>query len=249
MRLLLTLTLAALSSACTITNTAHCGNQSGNATCYERDPQLRYCNICVADNNGCVAPEPIESCLAATDPPVPEATTTTLDPTSTTDPGTTVIPKTTESNPATTATTSDPTTDPQTTTVEPETTGTTTTGKTETSTSSTGPDTDGTSETTTTGDTDTASTTMPVPMMCGNNIAEGTEECDGTDLNEVTCKTVIPGKWGNGVLTCNEGCMSFNDTNCCFSLAQKCNPLDAKEKCCPGLQCQLNGLQGYCKSK
>ena len=135
---------------------------------------------------------------------------------------TTIDPSTSDPNTATS------TTGPQTpaTTSEPEST-TGTTGTTETSSTSTG-DTD-----------DTSGTTMTGPM-CGNNILEDGEECDGTDLNGVNCKTVIPDKWGGGVLTCNASCQSFNDKNCCFGVGQKCSLLNNEVTCCPGLKCDLS---------
>jgi hypothetical protein len=44
-----------LASACRQLNESHCGNQDGSATCMLRDGTLPYCNLCVAENDGCVA--------------------------------------------------------------------------------------------------------------------------------------------------------------------------------------------------
>lgn len=53
------------------------------------------------------------------------------------------------------------------------------------------------------------SSTGPV---CGNNVREGTETCDGTDLNGQTCLT--QGFAGGGTLTCNVSCTSFVTSGC-----------------------------------
>lgn len=50
-----------------------------------------------------------------------------------------------------------------------------------------------------------------VPPQCGNDIREGTEVCDGTDLNGETCLTQ---GFASGTLACNAGCTAF-DTSLC----------------------------------
>jgi hypothetical protein len=46
--------------------------------------------------------------------------------------------------------------------------------------------------------------------VCGNGILEGGEECDGSDLNGLTC---IDFGYNGGTLTCNHDC-TFNTSNC-----------------------------------
>jgi hypothetical protein len=46
--------------------------------------------------------------------------------------------------------------------------------------------------------------------VCGNGILEGGEECDGSDLNGLTC---IDFGYNGGTLTCNPDC-TFNTSNC-----------------------------------
>lgn len=226
--------LLVLCPACSVVNTDHCGNQDGNATCLQRDPAAPYCSICVADNNGCLAAAPPTACVAETAPATTaDASTTaasTADSSTTTGSSTGVVPTT---DPATSS--SD--------TTAPVTGSTTTTS--ETSASSTGTSEPGT----TTADTSTGapgtSTTTGGPV-CGNNMVEGDEVCDGTDFNGETCKTVVPGKWGGGSLGCNE-CMSLNDSKCCVGLAGSCGKLapNAALPCCGGLTCKVDGLNGY----
>ncbi|MDD5147888.1 MAG: right-handed parallel beta-helix repeat-containing protein, partial [Candidatus ainarchaeum sp.] len=46
---------------------------------------------------------------------------------------------------------------------------------------------------------------------CGNNILEGSEICDGTDLNMQTCATQ---GFAGGTLGCDANCLSFNKSLC-----------------------------------
>ena len=48
---------------------------------------------------------------------------------------------------------------------------------------------------------------------CGNNIIEGTELCDGTDLGVETCVTQA-GAGYTGTLTCGRGCDGFDESAC-----------------------------------
>lgn len=48
------------------------------------------------------------------------------------------------------------------------------------------------------------------PPVCGNNIKEGGEQCDGTDLNSQTC---VSRGFSSGNLSCNTDC-TFNTTGC-----------------------------------
>jgi hypothetical protein len=219
-----------VAAACSVVNKEHCGNLEGNATCLERDPGAPYCSICVAENNGCLAEDPGDSCLAETAAPTgADGSETSVSPTT----GTT-----------TSATTDDPSTGVPATTTTP---GTTSTGDESTSTTDpTGPATEATTTTTTTTSETTGSdTTETGGPVCGNNKVEGDEVCDGTDLNEEKCQTLLPDKWGGGTLMCNN-CSSYNDTNCCIGVGQACSLVDPDGACCDPLSCKMDGLMTRC---
>ncbi|MFH1187029.1 MAG: hypothetical protein V1697_02545, partial [Candidatus Levyibacteriota bacterium] len=57
-----------------------------------------------------------------------------------------------------------------------------------------------------------ATTSLQVTLgpVCGNNIAEGSEECDGTDLNGGTC---VAEGYDSGTISCSAGC-TFNVSSC-----------------------------------
>jgi hypothetical protein len=244
--------LAAIAGACSVANPSHCANQDGHATCAERDPAAPYCNRCVAADDGCVA-EPVEDGIC-------DAGSTSLADTSTSD------PTTSTTAPATPGSTSpdDPSTSDQTTTTststgpDPTTTSSTTTGpdtSTDTSTT-TGPDSDSdpstttgtstTSDTDSTTDTTTATTeadtfdTLPIPI-CGDDVAEGFETCDGTDLNGLTCAQKNPTKYGGGILECHFTCLAYVEDNCCLVNGEACGLGGSGQVCCPGLNCVLLG--------
>lgn len=61
-----------------------------------------------------------------------------------------------------------------------------------------------------------SSTTGPV---CGNNKAEGTEVCDGTDLRGKTCVTQ---GYDWGTLHCNSNCMSYDVSGCYYNNSGSC---------------------------
>jgi len=42
------------SGGCRQLNASHCGNQAGDATCAERNPDAPYCSVCVALDDGCM---------------------------------------------------------------------------------------------------------------------------------------------------------------------------------------------------
>lgn len=48
---------------------------------------------------------------------------------------------------------------------------------------------------------------------CGNQIIEGSEVCDGSNLNGQTCST-IPGGYNGGTLSCNSTCTGFVTSAC-----------------------------------
>jgi hypothetical protein len=64
-------------------------------------------------------------------------------------------------------------------------------------------------------------------VVCGNNIKETGETCDGTDLGSATCASVM-GTGYTGTLSCDTGCTSFNTNACTY-------------------QIPTNGLVGYWK--
>ena len=221
--------LLALSSACSVVNNDHCGNNDGDATCRLRDPARPHCSVCVADNDGCLAAPPPADCLANTaSTTTPNASTSA--PTSTGDPPT--------------STTTGSTGAPDTSSTGAPDTSSTSTGDPGTSTTST----TSTSDASSTGDT-TAGTTMSGPV-CGDNKAEGDEVCDTKDFKGKTCETVDP-KWGGGSLICNE-CLSLDDSDCCVGLNGTCGVLqpDPKLPCCGGgLTCKFGGLNLFtCKN-
>jgi hypothetical protein len=225
---------------------SHCGYNAGDATCAGRDPGTPFCNLCIQDNDGCVAVPPIDSsCVLAvdssgfdsidptfplTDPtttdPDPDPTTTTQGPGSsleTTDP---TFPQTTSTtNPTTVSTTETTNATTDVSTSSSETTADDTTGSTS---SSTGGSSSTTSDDTTSGSSGATSddTTGPPPPMCGNDAVEGMELCDGVDLDGKKC-TDFPGK-GGGTLACTAMCQ-FNLGGCCLANNQACN---ANGDCC-----------------
>ena len=78
--------------------------------------------------------------------------------------------------------------------------------------------------------------------VCGDNMIEGDEVCDGAMIDNQTCAKLLPAKWGGGTLKCTDTCKSFDDTACCIGVGQPCNYLlQPDELCCPGLTCPLSG--------
>jgi len=53
----------------------------------------------------------------------------------------------------------------------------------------------------------------PPQNDCGNNIIEGTELCDGTDLGDDDCVTINQG-FVDGTLACSSSCNSWDTTSC-----------------------------------
>ncbi|MEL6546785.1 MAG: hypothetical protein AAFQ82_19315, partial [Myxococcota bacterium] len=80
-------------------------------------------------------------------------------------------------------------------------------------------------------------------QTCGNNSAEGTELCDGTDVGTASCASE---GFSSGTLLCNSTCTGF-DTSACET-ASSCNNgvLDAGEVCdLSNLGGQTCATQGY----
>ncbi len=74
-------------------------------------------------------------------------------------------------------------------------------------------------------------------QTCGNNVVEGTEVCDGSDLGGQTCGDF--GCTGGGTLACNNSCDGF-DTSSCFT----CPACDFDGVCELGEDC--NGCPSDC---
>lgn len=74
-------------------------------------------------------------------------------------------------------------------------------------------------------------------QQCGNNVIEGTEPCDGTDLGGQTCMTVSDNYIG-GTLGCRPACDLFDTSQCemCRVNGQSC---DAQHTCCGSQICGL----------
>jgi hypothetical protein len=70
----------------------------------------------------------------------------------------------------------------------------------------------------------------PVEPMCGNNMVEPGENCDGTDLDRMSCADF---GFGGGMLSCNDCDLNLSD--CCHSDGQAC--VFGAGTCCDGLTC------------
>ncbi len=73
---------------------------------------------------------------------------------------------------------------------------------------------------------------------CGNDLVEAPEPCDGTDLNQQTCRTL---GYDSGTLACNADCTAFNEAACVTSEVcgnntaagpELCDGTDLKGKAC-----------------
>jgi hypothetical protein len=240
----------------------HCGYNGGDSACAARDPNTPYCDLCLQDNDGCVAFKPSdEACVLVSDsgapPPVstldPSNVASTNEPDPTTSPGPTSLPpETTEPPPQTTTnttqttltttSTTDFTTDVSTSSSESTSTTTsdeTTSGSTSSSTSTTSDETTSGESTSTTAD----DTTGPPPPMCGNDVVEALEMCDGSDLAGKKC-TDFAGK-GGGTLVCTPACDGFDTAGCCLANSQPCS---TNGECCNNsCKFDLGMLKNICK--
>jgi hypothetical protein len=79
-------------------------------------------------------------------------------------------------------------------------------------------------------------------VTCGDNVREGSEVCDGTDLGGQTCQTV--GSFSGGTLACNGSCTGWDTAGCisggCAGDGEACV---VDEDCCEGQflsQCSFN---------
>ncbi len=67
-------------------------------------------------------------------------------------------------------------------------------------------------------------------ILCGDNIAQGREICDGTDLKGETCESL---GLGSGVLACLPDCSGFN-TSGCFKAGECGNNIAEYDEACDG---------------
>ena len=172
---------------------------------------------------GTPTPDPTPTASDAVETPTPQATATSIEspsepsPTPSTSPGESGVPTTAtptaSRTPSRTPTRTATATAAVTSTPMPTPRGTVTTTPTRTST----PTPTVTSTSTRTATSTRTRTPTPTPTstpFCGNNVIEGSEECDGTDLDDLDCYDLCldqdePG----GVLRCNRNC-TFNFSHC-----------------------------------
>ena len=57
------------------------------------------------------------------------------------------------------------------------------------------------------------------PSTCGDNLANGNDVCDGTDLKGATCESVV-GEGSTGTLSCRDNCTGYDISGC--TAASKC---------------------------
>lgn len=79
-------------------------------------------------------------------------------------------------------------------------------------------------------------------QQCGNDVIEGTEPCDGTDLAGQTCETLSEDYIG-GTLGCRPQCDAF-DTSLCELCRMQGDDCDGDHPCCAGLLCGV--VTGMC---
>jgi serine protease AprX len=79
------------------------------------------------------------------------------------------------------------------------------------------------------------------PAVCGNNLREGTESCDGIDLGGQICTTQ---GFSGGTLACNGNC-TFNTSGCtvCSPIGASCT---SNSQCCSG-RCRNQGGSRTCR--
>ncbi len=73
---------------------------------------------------------------------------------------------------------------------------------------------------------------LNVSFVCGNDVVEKGEACDGTHLNDQTCATVV-GEGSTGILSCKPDCMGFDTNGCSKPTTCGNNRIDegSNEKC------------------
>ena len=91
----------------------------------------------------------------------------------------------------------------------------------------------------------TFDTALCVAPSCENDVREGSEECDGTDLDGKTCADIDGFK--SGTLACNAAC-TFNTDACVVDCVvdasfEDCNTMGGANECCP-----VNGMASVCSA-
>ena len=86
------------------------------------------------------------------------------------------------------------------------------------------------------------------PPTCGDNVAQGTEECDGTDLGGVTCDDLIPGTIGT--VLCSGTCF-YNTSGCIATTGEIGAPCATTSQCSTASATCFTEVQhglpsGYC---
>ena len=79
-------------------------------------------------------------------------------------------------------------------------------------------------------------------ISCGDNRAEGTEPCDGSDLRSERCVTISQNYTG-GTLSCLDDCSGFDISQCQNVLW--CSP-ESCDGCCDGERCRMGQEQELC---
>ncbi len=73
---------------------------------------------------------------------------------------------------------------------------------------------------------------------CGNNKIEGSELCDGTNLNGETCSSLVVGS--TGTLTCTSTC-TFNTNQCIVEPDVKCTAISSCDSYTTEIDCNADG--------
>ena len=227
--------LGLAAASCVGKNTEHCNYRGGDSFCAMAHGELRYCSVCLADNDGCSDEAPERDCLPMDSTSI-DASTTAGDPT--TDGSSDGTDTGTETSAGSETSDTGETTEGEVTLDTEVTSSTETETETDTATTSGPTETDATTtfETETETETDTTDTDTATDTdgpTCGNNMIEQGEECDGTDLGMNKCSSF---EWAGGTLHCARSCQFFDFTDCCRGPGQSCSP---GEKCCQGSPCTL----------
>jgi hypothetical protein len=227
--------------SCVRLDASHCANLQGDATCAERDEARPYCSECTATNDGCVAEPVATECvpaLGSSSSSQSDGSATIADggddPSIASDPsaddGASSAPTTADIT-ATSASTN--VSDDDDSVGDGDAGSTSNDESTTTATDDDGPEDD--DDTTPATMTDTPGESSDGGPYCGNGIREGDEECDGDDLDGMTC--LEHPEYASGTMGCDQYCM-FNGTQCeeCLNLIGGCT-LDAE--CCMMQHCNL----------
>lgn len=87
-------------------------------------------------------------------------------------------------------------------------------------------------------------TTVNAGAVCGNNVKEQGEVCDGTDVNSQTCSTQ---GFNGGTLGCAANCLSFNTSSCTNNLCGN-GAIESNEQCEIGTFPSTSTLDSFTRS-